>query len=215
MNNANQFAKVSFALVLAAVTAGAFACRAHPASLAITLVGDAVDDKDIKKRKVHLLGKPGAAADAMFGRRHDTLTELGTNRQWLIYAEPGETMAESFYVAEMDADGIIVGIFKCKRNIDGLEDVYKTKKLRGRLMGKTPEECEAEVGMANPIHVMRSAVSGAVARIYDARNWSHTRGSRYCMLVFNSANLCAEIRFVGVTARAADPGSQSPAAAGP
>jgi hypothetical protein len=188
-------------LLLSLAVAGGFACRAHPISLAITLVGDVVDDADIEKRKPLLVGKPSSAADQMFGRRHDTLVEVNTGCKWIIYPEPGERLAESFYVAEASAQDVITGLFKCKANIDGLEDVEKTRALAPRVYGRTPAEAQAAADLKDPLMVMHSEVSGAIARIYDARNWSHTRGPRYCVLVFGQKDLCEEVRFVGVTAQ--------------
>jgi hypothetical protein len=176
-------------------------CRAHPISLAITLVGDAVDDRDNQQRKPKLVGRPMSAADEMFGRRHDTLVDVNIGLKWLIYPEPGESFAESFYVAEASREGTITGLFKCKRNIDGLEDVEKTKLLGGKVYGKPPSEAQAAGRLGDPLQIMRSEVTGAVARFYDARNWTHTRGARYCVLVFGPRDLCEEVRFVGVTAR--------------
>ena len=176
-------------------------CRAHPLSLAISVVGDVVDDRDIQQRKPSLLGKPSSAADAMFGKRHDTLVEVNTGSKWLIYPELGERLAESFYVAETTKDGTINGLFKCKRDIDGLEDVEKTRFVGERVYGKTPSEAQAAADLHDPVLIMRSQESGAIARIHDARNWTHTRGARYCVLVFGPRDLCEEVRFVGVTAK--------------
>ena len=128
-------------------------CRAHPISLAITLVGDVVDDQDLKEREPLLIGKDPSAADAMFGRRHDTLVEVSTRWQWLIYPELHERVAESFYVVEVGAEGRITGLFKCKRNIDGLEDVEKTRVLGGHVYGKSAAEAQAAGGLADPIEL--------------------------------------------------------------
>ena len=62
-------------------------------------------------------------------------------------------------------------------------------------------EAQAAGHLQDPLMIMKSEVSGAIARIYDARNWSHTRGPRYCVLVFGQKELCEEVRFVGVTAK--------------
>lgn len=189
-------------LILAVLTTGLVSgCRAHPLSLAITLVGDAVDDHDLRQRTPQLLGRDPGAADAMFGPRHDTLVDVSTGWKWLIYPQPGERLAESFYVAEVSAEGKVAGLFKCKRNIDGLEDVQRTRALAEQVYGKTPAEAQAAGRLSEPLMVMRSEVSGAVARIYDARNWTHTRGPRYCVLVFGPLNRCDEVRFIGVTAQ--------------
>ncbi|MFH0982126.1 MAG: hypothetical protein V2A79_11360 [Planctomycetota bacterium] len=182
----------------AALVAG---CRLHPISLAISLVGEAVDDHDVQQRKPLLLGKGAAAGDEMFGQRHDTLVDDAAGTQWLIYREPGESFSESFYVVETGPDGHITGLFKCKRNADGLEDVEKTKYLAALVYGKTLRECEAEAKLGEPVFTMHSALSGAAARFYDARGWTHPGAARYCVLIFSAANLCEEVRFIGITAQ--------------
>ena len=48
------------AVFLALAAAG---CRAHPGSLATMLVGDAINDADMKDRRGLLMGKPEKAAD--------------------------------------------------------------------------------------------------------------------------------------------------------
>ena len=177
----------------------AWGCRAHPVSLAITLIGDVVDDQDIHERKPLLVGKRLHAADRMFGERHDTLTQIDGDLQWVIYPEPGEKFAESFFVVEAHR-GRITGLFKCKRNLDGLEDVQKTRTLEKGLFGKTPEQCEQNADLHSVVLIARSEVSGATVRIYDAHNWTHLKGARYCVLVFGPQNLCREVRMLGVTA---------------
>ena len=186
-------------LVTAAVVAAA-GCRLHPISLAVSLIGEAVDDRDVRQREPLLLGKGPEAADEMFGERHDTLVDDATGGKWLIYREPGEAFSESFYVAETAPAGNITELFKCKRNADGLEDVRRTRRLADVVYGRTPAECEADAGLGAPVFTMHSEFSGAAARFYDAPHWTRTGNARYCVLVFSRRNLCEEVRFIGVTA---------------
>lgn len=196
-----RLARAACGMVILAIGIAAAGCRAHPASLAITVIGDVVDDRDVKARQTALLGRPVSAADEMFGKRHDTLIDINNDYRWVIYPEPGEQFAESFYVVEASPDQRVIGLFKCKRNIDGLEDIYKTRELEQKLLGLSPVDCEAAANLSPPVQVFRSEASGVVARIYNARDWTHTRGDRYCLLVFGPNNLCGEVRFIGVTAR--------------
>ncbi|MCP4589177.1 MAG: hypothetical protein GY842_00395 [bacterium] len=200
--------RVTGGLILGLVIVGSLlagGCRLHPVSLAMTLIGDAVDDRDVEERKPLLMGKKAEAANEMFGERHDALVDDASGTKWLIYREPGESFSESFYVVETSPAGIITGLFKCKRNIDGLEDVRRRDELAELVYGKTPGECEADAGLDPPIFTMHSELTGAAARFYDVRNWTHTRGSRYCVLVFSLRNLCEEIRLIGVTTGEAVP----------
>jgi hypothetical protein len=191
---------VHIIFIIATIT-GATGCRLHPISLAVSLVGEAVDDRDVQRRKPLLVGQDAAAADAMFGQRHDTLVDDATGSQWLIYREPGESFSESFFVVETGQDGRITGLFKCKRNADGLEDVEKTKHLAAAVYGKTPPECEADARLGAPLYAMHSAATKAAARFYNMPTWTNPEGVRYCVLVFGPRGLCDEVRVIGVTAK--------------
>ena len=190
---------VATVLVTVAVAMAA-GCRLHPVSLAISLIGEAVDDRDVRQREPLLLRKGPKAADEMFGERHDTLVDDATGGRWLIYREPGETFSESFYVVETAPTGTITGLFKCKRNVEGLEDVRRTRRLADVVYGRTPAECEADADLGEPVFTMHSELSGAAARFYVAPHWTSTGNARYCVLVFSGRNLCEEVRFIGVTA---------------
>ena len=55
-------------------------CRAHPVSLGTMLVGDAINDGDVKKRAEILLNEPVSAADRMFGARLETFEDTTSRR---------------------------------------------------------------------------------------------------------------------------------------
>ncbi len=188
-----------FALTVCAAVIGA-GCRAHPVSLALTLAGDVVDRQELAEREPLLVGEPASAADVMFGPRHDTLIDRGCGRKWLVYAEPGEKWAESYYVAQTDAGDRIGNLFKVKRNIDGLEDLYTIREMSRKIVGADRPECERVAGLHEPLHHFYSTATGYDAFFYDVRNLSHTRGARYCILCFDPRGLCWEVRQVGVTA---------------
>jgi len=189
----------SATLGLMVAVAMASGCRLHPISLAVSLIGEAVDDRDVQERKPLLLGKHAEAADEMFGDRHDTLVDDATGDKWLIYPNPGERFSESFYVVETSATGRITGLFKCKRNTDGLEDVQKTKSLARIVYGKTPAECESAARLGEPVFTMHSECNGAAARFYNVRDLVFVSGAHYCVLVFSERNLCEEVSLIGVT----------------
>ena len=175
-------------------------CRAHPVSLALTLAGDVVDRQDLTEREPLLIGEEVWAADAMFGPRHDTLIDRQTGGMWLVYAEPEERFAESYYVVEVSPDGEIANLFKVKRNIDGLEDLYRIRKMTRKVVGADRAESEKALGLGEPVLHFFSTATGYDAYFYDARDLSHTRGERYCILCFDPRGLCWEVRMVGMTA---------------
>lgn len=192
--------RASLSLALPVILATLASCRAHPVALAISLAGDVVDREDISAREPLLVGQPSWEADEMFGPRHDTLYDYRSTGRWQVYAERGEAMAEAFYVVEVSPDDTIANLFKLKRNIDGLEDLRKIKKLNRRLVGADRAECERVAELGPCQYTMYSAATGYDALFYDARDLAHTRGERYWIFCFDPQGRCWEVRRVGVTA---------------
>ena len=175
-------------------------CRAHPISLTMTLVGDVVDQIDVEELEPLLIGENSATADDTFGPRHDTLLDQRGDGKWLVYADHGEKLVESFYVVELCAEDRITNLFKCKRNIDGLEDLQKVRDLERHTIGAKRAECEEALDAGEPIYHMLSTATGYDAWFYDVRNLTHTRQARYCILCFDPNGNCWEVRMLGVTA---------------
>ena len=175
-------------------------CRAHPVSLAMMLVGDAVSDADVKQREPKLMGQGLGAADAMFGPRTETLVDTrDSNRAMLVYPVQGDLLSRLRYVVEA-SDGRIVALSKSQQNIDGAEDAIKTVGLKDKLIGKTPEACQREAEFGSPLLTLRSQDSGDLVHVYDVRSWTNLRGARYCVVRFDSRNRCHDVKLVGVSA---------------
>lgn len=173
-------------------------CRAHPVSLAMMLVGDLVNDADVKQRSEALMGRNIAAADNIFGDRLETLEDAQRRGRWMVvYSVKGDLLGTSRYVVEANF-GEIRAISKTKQNIDGAEDVVRGLDLRSKLMDQRPAACRARLG--RPVLVMRNLVNGTLVRVYDVRNRTNLRGGRYCVLRFDSDDTCSKINLVGVSA---------------
>lgn len=172
-------------------------CRAHPANLAIMLVGDAISDADVQDRAERLLGKPAAAADAMFGERLDTIQAQGS-RFMQVYPVQGDILSQSRYAVEV-RDGRVVALTKAKFNADGVEDVIKQADLSKKLLGKNPRQCRIEGRLGRPILKGKSLQTGEDVFVYDVRNWTNLRNARYCVLRFQN-EACRSIKLVGVSA---------------
>lgn len=185
-------------IVLLAFFAGG--CRAVPGSLAMLIVGDAVNDVDVQDRRDKLIGKPEAAADSMFGPRVETLVDVERKGVSLIfYPVELDLLDSSRYIVEVE-NGVIVVIAKAKRNIDGLEDVIHGANLKKKLIGKTPAQCSVDGELGRPLRTLRSREKSQLLRLYDARHWSDFLGARYCMLRFDSSDRCEGVTLIGVSA---------------
>jgi hypothetical protein len=186
------------AAALLALAAGG--CRAHPLSLATMLVGDAVNDADVKDRRDLLMGKPETAADSMFGARLETLVDVNRPGVSLIfYPVHGDLLKSSRYIVEVEA-GVIVVFAKTKENIDGVEDLIHNASLEKKLIGKSPAECSLEDDLGAPLRTLRSREKDQLLRVYDVRNWSDFMGARYCVLRFDGRDRCQSVTLIGVSA---------------
>ncbi len=186
--------------LLSAVTVLGYGCRAHPSTIAMTLVGDVVSDVDVELRYKKLAGASPAAADEMFGKRAVTFVDINrTDRELLLYRVPGDVLGTSRYLVEV-RDGKIVAIDKKVKNKDGVEDIVKNVAWRGKFIAQDPRQCERAGKLKPPVLVLRAKETGNLVRIYDVANWTHLGGARYCVLRFDSADLCEDINLVGLAA---------------
>ena len=185
---------------LAVLATFSWGCRAHPVSLTMMVIGDAVHDADVEERQDELQGKDRLAADTMFGARLETLVERDNrHRELLVYQVPRDVMNSSRYVVELD-ENKIVALSLTKRNIDGIEDVIKAADLRSKFVGKSPSQCQDIGNLGQPVLVLRSLDKDQLVRVYDVRNWTNLRGARYCILRFDGDGRCESLDLVGVSA---------------
>ncbi len=186
-----------FCGLLLASSAG---CRLHPVSLASMAIGDAINDADVKKRQEKLFDQRVSAADEMFGAREETLVDANdAQRELITYPVKGDLMNSQNWVVE-SRNGKLVALSRVKRNIDGVEDVIKAAAIEPKVIGKTPEDCCRNAEFKEPLATLRSRDTGEVMRVYDVRNWTNSRGARYCVLRFDENDHCKTIRLVGVSA---------------
>jgi len=184
----------------ALLTLAAAGCRAHPISLVTMVVGDAVNDADVKDRRDLLMGKAETAADSMFDPRLETLVDVDRPGVSLIfYPVKGDLLKSSRYIVEVE-DGVIVVFTKTKQNIDGVEDMIHDASLEKKLVGKSPAECSQEDDLGAPLRTLRSLEKDQLLRVYDVRNWSDFLGARYCVLRFDGRDLCESVALIGVSA---------------
>ncbi|MGB2613162.1 MAG: hypothetical protein WBE06_00430 [Phycisphaerae bacterium] len=182
------------------LTLAAAGCRAHPISLVTMLVGDAVNDADVKDRRELLMGEPEAAADSMFGARLETLVDVDRQGVSMIfYPVKGDLLKSSRYIVEVE-NGKIVVFTKTKQNIDGVEDLVHNASLEKKLVGKSPAECSEEDDLGVPLRTLRSREKNQLLRVYDVKNWSDFMGARYCVLRFDASDRCESVALIGVSA---------------
>jgi len=188
------------AMVLLGLGCMTCGCRAHPASYGMMILGDAISGADVDERKKELLGKPPAAADAMFGERSDTFVDMdNTSSQTLWYPVDADLLTVDRWVVEV-SEGQIIVLTRTRENSDGVEDVIRSADLRSKIIGKTPVECRRKAGLKEPVARFRCVETGDRVLVHDVANFTNLRGARYCLLWFDSSGTCTDIKLVGVSA---------------
>ncbi len=184
-------------------------CRVHPISLGTMIVGDMINDADVEKRAAILMNQPVAAADEMFGARLETLEDTTAERELVLYPVKMDLLNTERYAVEV-VNNTITAVSRMKRNIDGSENVLKQMLLEDKVMGKNPKECEEAAEFKSPVLIARSKEKGEMVHVYDVRNWTNTRGARYCLLRFDKEYACTGIDMIGVSASTReDPAARS------
>jgi hypothetical protein len=186
--------------VVAFLALAAAGCRAHPGSLATMLIGDAINDADVKDRRDLLMGKPEKAADSMFGQRLETLVDADRQGVSMIfYPVQGDILHSSRYIVEVE-NGVIVVFAKTKQNIDGVEDLIHNANLEKKLIGKASAACSQAGDLGPPLRTLRSREKSQLLRVYDIRHWTDFQGARYCVLRFDGSDRCQSVTLIGVSA---------------
>ena len=145
------------------------------------------------------MNRPAAAADEMFGARLETLEDTTEERELVLYPVKMDLFKSQRYAVEV-VNNNITAVSRMKRNIDGSENVLKHMHLKNKVMGKDRKECEEAAKFRGPALIMRSKEKGEMVHVYDVRNWTNTRGARYCVLRFDKDYTCTSVEMIGVSA---------------
>jgi len=189
-------------LVLCAILVGSAVGCNSPAGIAMQVVGKAVDDVETTELGEQLRGQSAAAADKQFGTLIDSWSEVNGPRQWRVYPVEMDVMGNQRNVVQL-SDGEIVAVTKVKIDATGV-DLARKLMLDEKVKGKSPQGCEAALGMGPPLVTARSNMSKLLAQLYDAKTLPGIGSPQYCRLKFNSSDLCTEAALVDVSASTVD-----------
>ena len=193
--NVRRLAKFGMSVVLLSLVCG---CVSAALKVGAEVVGKVVDDADTKKRAEQLIGSEPAVADQMFGQRLDKLREVDGSREWWLYPVPYDLLGKQRFVVEVSHDKIIA-LTKTEQGGDQL-DIPRRLVLKSKVKGKSPEECEALLDFGRPVLTVRSEDTGLLTQLYGAQIIEGVGAPSYCMVKFDSANLCEDLDFVEVGA---------------
>ena len=194
-----MFARLTWSLPLALLLP---LCGCNPVSTAVKLgmhvVGKEVDDVETDKLGRQLIGQRPADADALLGERLDVLRDVHSAREWLVYPVKLDLLGQKRYVVEV-AQNQIVGLKMVERN-SGKVDIPLKLYYEAKAKGKRPADCEAALGLGPPMLTVRSQMTGQLGQVYDARMVKELPTPHYCVLKYDTNQLCAQVDLVEVAA---------------
>jgi len=180
------------------------ACGCSPLSAVhwgVKLVGNAVDHVEVKEGEQKLIGRRPSAADEMFGKRTNTLRDVNSDREWLVYPVKLDVLNEYHYVVEVTGNRI-VALSKTQKNATPELDIPETLVFKKKAVGRSPAECEAHLGIGKPLLTARSEETGRLSQLYDAQliKIKGVLKPHHLILRFDAQQKCDKVELVSVVA---------------
>lgn len=172
-----------------------FGCSATPVGFAVSMAGKAVNDIDAQERSKELVGTSVANADGKLGAPVEVFSDTRGSRTWRLYNVPNDVLNTSRYLTEVEG-GRVIAVSKVEQYSDPVAYAATLAVLEPKVMGKSPSECEANLGMGPSLLTVRSNNTGQTIRIYDARVVKELQSPHYCVLRFGASNTCEKINLV-------------------
>jgi hypothetical protein len=179
-----------------------FAAGCNPvttgAKLGVRLVGDVVDDDDVKQRGKALVGRPVSAVDEMCGTPIDVFKDVRSDRRWRTYPVKLDVLGRQRYVVEVLA-GKVVSVSKAEKSGRKV-DIPRALMLKDKVKGKSPQECEAKLELGRPLLAARSEKTKRSVQLYEAGMVTDLGTPHYCIVRFDPNDRCDDLEFVAVGA---------------
>ena len=190
-HNIRQFATATLLGVGFLLSVG---CRATP----VGWIADGVARSAAVKYQNELIGRPVADADTLLGPRMDTLQETRTQEQYIRYPIGESKRKTNFYLVRVSRTGGVRDVTRWMEGADPLDDAFALKKLKERVMGKSPGDAETAGNLVPPMLVLVNSAQPGYLRCYDVSNATYYR-PRILVLAFDEASACCDVAFYGVT----------------
>jgi len=169
------------------------------AKIGIKVVGDVVNDVDTSEKSQQLIGQPASMADAGFGQRIRTLQEVDTPREMIVYPVKDDLLNVFRWAVETE-NGRIVAVSKLQTNPDGGKDIAEKLLLEAIVLNKPLSEVQSHRYFERVVLVLRDPATSETIRAYDVSLIPDFMGAKYCVLQFDSAEVCRKLWMVGVPA---------------
>lgn len=170
-------------------------CITAGAVLATKVIGDTVNDADVKKREDQIIGQPASAADKMFGQRHDTLVDVKKRNRKLLMYRAGSS---HYFVAEV-VDGKVITLDKKHVDDNLVGKLLKGSDMDDELIGRSPSECQRIADLGRPILTLHSEKNDDLVRVYNVKQKVELQ-AKYCVLRFNADDRCRSVTLVELSA---------------
>jgi len=195
-------AAVGYLTLTTALTLAALGSGCSPigtgAKLGVRLVGDVIDDADVKERGEALIGRPVTAADETFGPTIDVFKDVHSARCWRTYPVKLDVLDRQRYVVEVLSNKVVSvsKAAKSSRNVD----IPRALILKEKVKGKSPQECEAKLELGRPLLAARSENNKRLIQLYDASMVTDFGTPHYGIARFDENDRCDDLEFVAVGA---------------
>ncbi len=166
--------------------------------LGVRLVGEVVEDVDVKQRGDSLVGRPVSAADEAFGQPLDVFKDVRGERRWRTYPVKLDVLGRQHYVVEALNDKI-ASVSKAEKSSRKV-DIPRGLILKEMVKGKGPQECEAKLEFGGPLLVVRSQNTRRLVQLYDAGMITDLGTPHYCIVRYDDNDRCDDLEFVAVGA---------------
>jgi len=192
------FGRIAWAMPL--ILASAAGCNpiSTGAKLGVRLVGDVIEDADVKQRGEALVGRPVSAADEMFGQTIDVFKDVHSDRRWRTYPVKLDVLGHQRYVVEVLSNKV-VSVSKSEKSSRKV-DIPRALILKEKVKGKSPQECEAKLELGKPLLAARSENTKRLVQLYDASMITDLGTPHYCIVRFDENDRCDDLEFMAVGA---------------
>ena len=191
------------ALLLVGVATCCSGCNTYTtaAKIGLQIVGDAVAEDATREEFKQLSGRTIREADQRYGTPRNVLVDAATGREIRVYGVQDDPLGQKRWLVEAQA-GWVDSVSMAQVNPDLGTDQAKALLLEQVLRGKKPEQVRATPVADRMIfdskpRNLKHVPGGELVQVYNVTSFLDVVGSRYIVLVYDAAERCQEIRFVG------------------
>ncbi len=173
-----------------------------PIGTAAGLVGQAIDDKDVRAKARQLNGASADTCDEVLGAPLDVFHDESRTREWRVYeaSNPIPSLYSYRYVVQF-RNGRATAIAKATRGSDIVGDAVTDEYFRCKCLNTTPDVCEDVLGQRPALSIW-SDKTGELLQIYDARLIKSLQRPYFAVLHFGENGICTSVNVAEIVSSA-------------